>query len=77
MTWFRLTGDERIKDRCASEGCAGQPTWRLEAGGIGSNYCPGCKAKIDRVTCSHEWRTDGHGNEFCLNCFVSKPDQSP
>lgn len=48
MPWFALTGDERIRDRCASEGCAGQPTWRLEAGGVGSVYCSGCKAQIDK-----------------------------
>lgn len=43
--WFELKGDERLK-RCASEGCGGQPTWRLESGGLGSNYCSGCKSKI-------------------------------
>lgn len=45
--WFKLTGDARL-GRCASEGCGGQPTFRLEAGGIGSNYCSGCKESIDR-----------------------------
>jgi hypothetical protein len=45
--WFQLAGDERIAQRCASEDCGGQPTWRLESGGIGSNYCSGCKSKID------------------------------
>jgi hypothetical protein len=44
--WFDLTGDERLT-QCASEGCFGQPTFRLEADGVGSNYCSGCKAKID------------------------------
>lgn len=44
--WFELKGDERITQRCATEGCGGQPTWRLEADGVGSNYCSGCKAKI-------------------------------
>lgn len=43
--WFKLLGDARL-DRCATDGCGGQPTWRLEAGGIGSNYCYGCKEKI-------------------------------
>ena len=43
--WFGLKGDERLK-QCASEGCGGQPTWRLEAGGVGSDYCSGCKDKI-------------------------------
>lgn len=46
--WFELTGDQRITEICATEGCGGQPTWRLEAGGIGSNYCSGCKAKIEQ-----------------------------
>lgn len=40
--WFPLTGDERL-GRCATEHCGGQPTWRLEAEGQGSNYCSGCK----------------------------------
>lgn len=44
--WFKLQGDSRL-GRCASEQCGGQPTWRLEAGGIGSDYCSGCKALID------------------------------
>ena len=43
--WFELKGDERLK-RCESEGCFGQQTWRLEADGIGTNYCSGCRANI-------------------------------
>lgn len=43
--WFKLTGDARL-GRCSSEGCGGQPTWRLEAGGVGSNYCSGCHVEI-------------------------------
>lgn len=43
--WFKLTGDERL-GRCATEGCGGQPTWRLETEGVGSNYCSGCKGNI-------------------------------
>lgn len=46
--WFDLRGDERIAQRCATEGCGGQPTSRLEAGGVGSNYCSGCRAKIEK-----------------------------
>lgn len=45
--WFELKGDERLKS-CASENCGGQSTWRLEADGNGSNYCSGCKARIDQ-----------------------------
>lgn len=48
--WFELRGDERLK-RCMSEGCHGQQTWRLESGGIGSNYCSGCKENIQRLQC--------------------------
>lgn len=44
--WFDLKGDARL-GRCASEGCGGQPTWRFEWNGTGSNYCSGCKARID------------------------------
>lgn len=43
--WFKLTGDSRL-GQCTSENCGGQPTWRLEAGGIGSDYCSGCREKI-------------------------------
>lgn len=46
MTWFKIGGDARL-GRCASERCGGQPTWRLEADGVGSNYCSGCKARIE------------------------------
>jgi hypothetical protein len=45
--WFELKGDARL-GRCDSEDCGGQPTWRLEAGGVGSNYCSGCKEKIEQ-----------------------------
>lgn len=44
--WFQLTGDERL-GRCATDGCGGQPTSRLEHQGVGSNYCSGCRAKIE------------------------------
>jgi hypothetical protein len=43
--WFELRGDARL-GRCATEGCGGQPTWRLEANGTGSNFCSGCKGQI-------------------------------
>lgn len=43
---FRISGDERLK-ACATERCGGAPSWRLEADGVGSNYCSGCKSKID------------------------------
>jgi hypothetical protein len=63
--WFELNGDSRL-GRCTSEGCGGQPTWRLEAGGVGSDYCSGCKEIIDRrrrkrVYDSYhgEWMDDG------------------
>lgn len=48
MAWFELRGDARL-GRCASEGCGGQPTYRLESGGVGSDYCSGCKATIERL----------------------------
>ncbi len=44
--WFEIKGDARL-GRCATEGCGGQPTFRLEAAGIGSNYCSGCRENID------------------------------
>jgi hypothetical protein len=44
--WFKLSGDARL-GRCATEGCGGQPTERLEAGGVGSNYCSGCRSLIE------------------------------
>lgn len=45
--WFKLKGDIRL-GRCASADCGGQPTFRLEADGVGSNYCSGCKERIER-----------------------------
>ena len=44
--WFQLKGDARL-GRCATADCGGQPTWRLESDGVGSNYCSGCKAKTE------------------------------
>lgn len=46
--WFQLKGDERVARCCSSHLCGGQPTWKLEAGGVGSFYCSGCKEKIER-----------------------------
>lgn len=47
--WFDLKGDERL-GRCATNGCGGQPTYRFEGGGIGSNFCSGCREVIERNT---------------------------
>lgn len=57
MTWFNLKGDARL-GRCASEGCGGQPTWRLEAGGVGSNYCSGCRVQFQGASDSVVFRCD-------------------
>ncbi len=51
MTWFKLGGDSRL-GACATDRCGGQTTWRLEADGVGSNYCSGCKEKIERTSVS-------------------------
>lgn len=45
MPWFMLGGDARL-GQCATDNCGGQPTWRFEGSGIGSNYCPGCRERI-------------------------------
>lgn len=81
--WFELKGDERITHRCATKGCCGQATWRLEVDGYGSVYCSGCKAKIEGTfihiepkadACDHDfkgWREfeDGNGGEqVCTKC---------
>lgn len=59
--WFELKGDERITHRCASEKCWQQPTWKLEADGVGSFYCGACKAQIeaDAASSSRRERSDG------------------
>jgi len=48
MMWFKLKGDARL-GRCDSDGCGGQPTWRLEADGRGANYCSGCRNRISLI----------------------------
>lgn len=53
MMWFDLRGDARL-GRCTSEGCGGQPIFRLESGGVGSDYCSGCRANIDRLFAASE-----------------------
>jgi hypothetical protein len=45
--WFKLTADERIFNKCASEDCSQQPTFRQEHDGVGADYCGACKEKID------------------------------
>lgn len=65
MPWFPLKGDERITGRCASDGCSGQPTWRLEAGGIGSVYCSGCMETIE---------ADPHSQAMHIGCPACEAD---
>lgn len=77
MPWFRLTGDERISRSCATAGCGGQPTWRLEADGAGSDYCSGCRMLIKYPTTDrsngHEWfHPDWLFHECCRVCSVSR-----
>jgi hypothetical protein len=31
---------------CATENCLGEPVWRFEGGGVGSDYCLNCHAKL-------------------------------
>lgn len=45
--WFKLLKGDAGLGRCATEDCGGKPTWRLEADGTGSNYCSGCRVKIE------------------------------
>lgn len=47
--WFELSGDARL-GQCTTDGCGGAPTSRLEADGVGSNYCSGCRSKIEANT---------------------------
>lgn len=73
MTWFRLRGDARL-GRCTSEGCGGQPMWRLEAGGVGSDYCSGCRQQIDPSLCTCEAIKDDLGApliKICDHCARS------
>lgn len=66
MTWFKLSGDSRL-NKCASEDCFGQQMWRLEAGGVGSNYCSGCKERIEAAALGmspEEWRREKAMAEF-------------
>lgn len=48
MAWFELNGEARL-GKCATDKCGGAPIFRLEAGGTGSNYCSGCRAKIEAI----------------------------
>lgn len=48
MTWFSILTNP-LHGECASEGCLNPPSWRLEAGGVGSEYCHNCKANIEKL----------------------------
>lgn len=51
MTWFPLEQHQRMRHHwnlCASDGCMGIPTSRLEFDGVGSNYCSKCRVKIEK-----------------------------
>lgn len=47
MTWTKLEPGAHVAMWCASEGCWGIPFHRLEVDGVCSNYCSGCRAKIE------------------------------
>lgn len=49
VNWFALSGDARL-EACATDACGGQPMYRLEAGGVGSNYCSGCTERIKALS---------------------------
>lgn len=68
MFWFPLTCDERL-GRCATENCGGQPIFRFECDGVGSNYCSGCRVKIkDMEACdSCGLPVDKHA-DACSHC---------
>lgn len=64
--WFERKGDARL-GCCTTDDCMGQPTWRLEANGVGSNYCPGCKEKVEAAALGmspEEWRREKAMAEF-------------
>ena len=54
--WYELKGDKRLED-CTSVGCGGQSTWRLESGGVGSDYCSGCKETIEAAQLEAKYGT--------------------
>lgn len=68
--WFELKGDARL-GQCATEGCGGQPTSRLEVEGVGSNYCSGCRSKIAREPCPYcsDGKRTGLPSNACENCM--------
>lgn len=43
--FFRLGGDARLR-QCASDGCFQHVSYRMEVGGIGSEYCEHCAKNI-------------------------------
>jgi len=49
MSWFQVSKDY-FRGLCASEDCLGVVEWRLEAGGVGSDYCGNCKEKICKIS---------------------------
>lgn len=84
--WFALTGDARL-GRCATDHCGGQPTWRLESGGVGSNYCSGCKEGIESASfpkanvacpgCQARFVGDADRAEHAKECAALKSDATP
>lgn len=46
--------------------------WRLEAGGVGSDYCSGCRQSIDPSQCTCEASKDDYGApqiKVCAACL--------
>jgi hypothetical protein len=59
--WFELRGDQRL-GKCTTEGCGGQPTARLESGGVGSDYCSGCRSNIEKIDRA-SWQRSQYSND--------------
>lgn len=81
MPWFDLKGDARL-GRCTTDNCGGQPTSRLEAHGVGSNYCSGCRAEIEASDRRHAQEVEAeyprvcetHGTRFRGLCGACHPE---
>ena len=43
MDWLKIA---RGSEGCSTDGCLNPADWRMEAGGVGLDYCVNCRARV-------------------------------
>ena len=51
MDWFTIVRGSEV---CSTDGCLNPADWRMEAEGVGANYCVNCRARVMQLNVVRE-----------------------